>query len=721
MRRMDCFAVVLSFALFLTAFPPGRWSGGPVSIVPARVSAQGLPPIPSTWNGINYYPRRHQFYNMLNDWFTTDQTEGIPVSQMVNNDLGLLRSNGFNFVHLYIWDSDWFGIGFNPIGQDPSTSPNNQWGALDGFLSEAESNGIYVGIHFVSKSPINRLNCGISTGDANQMGIGYSNWTGAFMNYFSPRHMNILMWGFAFALGPVPDVGGSASSWNAFFASAYSNMYSLAHSTAPAPGLGLMAIDIGWGASPDPNGYDYSWDAARAQRAAKVVLDLQLPEADIYMLQLYNANSSDLQRDLATLTQTQQPNGIQIAASKILAVEFATSSSLASAPYGNQVASSGDSNTPTFDLNGQAAWLTNTLCAFRNVGIGKLAYWGLYDAYDFWQAAPFCFGVQDLAWNGYWGLLPLPEGYGAKPSWTVLTSFYMFRTLNCSSPPAPDVSLTSNVSSVPSGKSFTLTWTASDTSYMSIDQGVGQVTTSLGSKTIIAGSPGTVTYTLTATNGGQVSTASATVVITDPTAGPAVAAVTDSNYSLTLNSGSVIVVWGAGFTPTGGNTVQLQRPGFPDVWLYETDGHYYWDQATGQINSALDNRAAPGQWTVTVRDASAAPSAPFTITLNPDPNCGYSLSSNNQSFDSTGGTGTISVSAGSVCQWTATVVPPAGSCSTSFVSIASGGTGSGAGTITFAVASNPGTYRSAVISITGPSPSSPTQNFQICQGPAPGF
>jgi hypothetical protein len=118
MRRMCCFVVVLSFALFLMAFPMARL-GGSVSIVPARVSAQGLPPIPSTWNGINYYPRRHQFYNMLNDWFTTDQTEGIPVSQMVNNDLGLLGSNGFNFVHLYIWDSDWFGIGFNPIGQDP--------------------------------------------------------------------------------------------------------------------------------------------------------------------------------------------------------------------------------------------------------------------------------------------------------------------------------------------------------------------------------------------------------------------------------------------------------------------------------------------------------------------------------------------------------------------------------------------------------------------------
>jgi hypothetical protein len=67
------------------------------------------------------------------------------------------------------------------------------------------------------------------------------------------------------------------------------------------------------------------------------------------------------------------------------------------------------------------------------------------------------------------------------------------------------------------------------------------------------------------------------------------------------------------------------------------------------------------------------------------------------------------------------VVPPAGSCSTSFVSITSGGIGSGNGTISFTVASNPGTYRSAVISITGPNSTSPTQNFQICQGPAPGF
>src|SRR5205085_8058648 len=99
------------------------------------------------------------------------------------------------------------------------------------------------------------------------------------------------------------------------------------------------------------------------QRAGKVMIDMGLREPDLYMLQLYNANSLDLERDLKSLSGPASSRGISIAAEKLVAVEFATSSSLAPPPYGNEIASSGDANTPTMDLAGHAQWLTNTLCA----------------------------------------------------------------------------------------------------------------------------------------------------------------------------------------------------------------------------------------------------------------------------------------------------------------------------------------------------------------------
>ena len=82
--------------------------------------------------------------------------------------------------------------------------------------------------------------------------------------------------------------------------------------------------------------------------------------------------------------------------------------------------------------------------------------------------------------------------------------------------------------------------------------------------------------------------------------------------------------------------------------------------------------------------------------------CVTSLSPTSQTFGSAGGTGSITVTAGGTCNWTANT-------GDSFVTITSGANGSGNGTVNFSVASNIGPQRSATIVVGG-------QSFTITQG-----
>jgi len=98
---------------------------------------------------------------------------------------------------------------------------------------------------------------------------------------------------------------------------------------------------------------------------------------------------------------------------------------------------------------------------------------------------------------------------------------------------------------------------------------------------------------------------------------PSLSAVSDLNNGTTLSSKGTIVVWGQGFTPSGGNVLVFQRPGYQDVVYSETSGTYFWDYAGGQINAALGGLLAPGSWTLTVHSAcSAAPSNGLQVTVN---------------------------------------------------------------------------------------------------------
>jgi hypothetical protein len=75
--------------------------------------------------------------------------------------------------------------------------------------------------------------------------------------------------------------------------------------------------------------------------------------------------------------------------------------------------------------------------------------------------------------------------------------------------------------------------------------------------------------------------------------------------------------------------------------------------------------------------------------------CTYGLSPASQSFGSTGGSGSVSVTAGSTCGWSA-------SPSVSWISITSGASGAGNGTVSYSVATNSGTSeQTGSISIAG--------------------
>jgi hypothetical protein len=82
--------------------------------------------------------------------------------------------------------------------------------------------------------------------------------------------------------------------------------------------------------------------------------------------------------------------------------------------------------------------------------------------------------------------------------------------------------------------------------------------------------------------------------------------------------------------------------------------------------------------------------------------CSFSISPSSQSFDATGGTGTVSVSASSGCSWGATS-------NVSWISIVSGAQGTGNGTVVFQVQQNTtGQARTGVLTIAG-------QTFTVTQ------
>ena len=83
--------------------------------------------------------------------------------------------------------------------------------------------------------------------------------------------------------------------------------------------------------------------------------------------------------------------------------------------------------------------------------------------------------------------------------------------------------------------------------------------------------------------------------------------------------------------------------------------------------------------------------ANFRVSL---PACSYALSSGGQSFGATGGAGSVGLTTAGGCAWTA-------SSGESWITITSGTSGTGSGSVSFAVASNEGPARTGTLTIAG--------------------
>ncbi len=137
-----------------------------------------------------------------------------------------------------------------------------------------------------------------------------------------------------------------------------------------------------------------------------------------------------------------------------------------------------------------------------------------------------------------------------------------------------------------------------------------------------------------------------------------------------------------------------------------TLGSFSWnfrDGTTATSKDAVHTFVTPGTYEVSFRALFGATfsAANATITVQPGPTCSFSLSQTTQSFSTAGGTGSVAVTTPAGCTWTA-------ASQLGWVSITSGSSGSGNGTVSYSVQANPGVARSGSLTIAG-------QTFTVTQ------
>ncbi len=103
---------------------------------------------------------------------------------------------------------------------------------------------------------------------------------------------------------------------------------------------------------------------------------------------------------------------------------------------------------------------------------------------------------------------------------------------------------------------------------------------------------------------------------------------------------------------------------------------------------------APGSYQLTAVVGEYQDTTPFTLVVTPGVTCAFVLSSNNQTFPASGGSGTVNVITTSSCGWTA--LSNAG-----FMTVTSGASGTGNGVVGFSVATNTGAARNGTLTIAG--------------------
>jgi Viral BACON domain/Putative binding domain, N-terminal len=139
-------------------------------------------------------------------------------------------------------------------------------------------------------------------------------------------------------------------------------------------------------------------------------------------------------------------------------------------------------------------------------------------------------------------------------------------------------------------------------------------------------------------------------------------------------------------------------------WITLTAGANVQGSGTASFTAAANN--GPARSTTIQIGSSTA-----TIT-QPAASCSYTIAPSSQSIAAGGGTGSVTVTADAICAWTATKDVP-------WISITSGASGTGHGTVSFSVSPNTGPARSATVTIAG-KPFSVTQASGCSVSIAPG-
>lgn len=277
------------------------------AVVTANFAAIPQPlTLPAGLKGINYFPRGHAWFSMLYDWYTQDCTtstelgsctSGSTVAQVVATDLAKLKLDGFNLIHLYLYDQDIVQTTFqnyalatsltapgfvgwdnggpqNSPGQPngPHDSGHNQWTALAEFASLAKQNGIWIMLDFAAFRPsremalsqcghtvCNGANCANFSYPPNSscpsgyacssftnaaVGCNYAAWVSSFIDYLAP-YQNVLVWGLNWSLGPGPQDPFWQTSCGTTGQNAYQQILShlQQHPYGSPSGRALIAVD----------------------------------------------------------------------------------------------------------------------------------------------------------------------------------------------------------------------------------------------------------------------------------------------------------------------------------------------------------------------------------------------------------------------------------------------------------------------------------------------
>lgn len=156
-------------------------------------------------------------------------------------------------------------------------------------------------------------------------------------------------------------------------------------------------------------------------------------------------------------------------------------------------------------------------------------------------------------------------------------------------------------------------------------------------------------------------------------------------------------------TYQGGHAILLV--GYDDAGQYFTAKNS-WGTGWGEAGffriayNQLNSDVGFGHYSIAYEGTNPGPLPPPAPTT-----CTYSISPTRQSFKAGGGSGSIIVSTQDTCAWTAVN-------NVAWISVTSGNTGSGSGTVSFTVAANGGNQRSGTITAAG-------QTFTVTQQKLP--